>query len=113
VRRRTTPAVSADEVRRYRYQWFVLDIAFGKPEGWAPGRLERMWMAQGEGGQRQFVIRPCSSSWPSRPATTAPTTNGFRPPACCARSCWRRVGVVAAGMKAQRLAPSVRYQIAD
>jgi len=34
----------------------VLDIAFGKPKGWAPGRLERMWMAQGEGGQRLFII---------------------------------------------------------
>jgi CubicO group peptidase (beta-lactamase class C family) len=51
-----TPAVSADEVRRYGYQWFVLDIAFGKPRGWAPGRLERMWVAQGEGGQRLFII---------------------------------------------------------
>jgi CubicO group peptidase (beta-lactamase class C family) len=52
----TTPVVSADEVRRYGYQWFLLDIAFGKPKGWAVGRLERMWMAQGEGGQRLFVI---------------------------------------------------------
>jgi hypothetical protein len=43
-------------VRRYGYQWFLIDIAFGKPKGWAPGRLERMWMAQGEGGQRLFVI---------------------------------------------------------
>jgi hypothetical protein len=52
----TTPIVSADELRRYGYQWFVLDIAFGKPKGWAAGRLERMWMAQGEGGQRLFII---------------------------------------------------------
>jgi hypothetical protein len=29
---------------------------FGKPKGWAIGRLERMWMAQGEGGQRLFII---------------------------------------------------------
>jgi len=56
VTRSITPAVSADEVRRYGYQWFVLDIAFGKPKGWAVGRLERMWMAQGEGGQRLFII---------------------------------------------------------
>lgn len=56
VARCTTPVVSADEVRRYGYQWFVLDIGFGKPKGWAVGRLERMWMAQGEGGQRLFVI---------------------------------------------------------
>ena len=56
VARCVTPAVSADEVRRYGYQWFVLDIAFGKPKGWAAGRLERMWMAQGEGGQRLFII---------------------------------------------------------
>jgi len=51
-----TPFISADEVRRYGYQWFVSDIAFGQPKGWAVGRLERMWMAQGEGGQRLFVI---------------------------------------------------------
>jgi CubicO group peptidase (beta-lactamase class C family) len=52
----TTPYVSTDEMRRYGYQWFILDVAFGKPRGWAPGRLERMWMAQGEGGQRLFII---------------------------------------------------------
>ena len=51
-----SPIVSADEMRRYGYQWFVSDIAFGKSKGWAPGRLERMWMAQGEGGQRLFII---------------------------------------------------------
>lgn len=56
VARCITPVVSADEMRRYGYQWFVLDIAFGKPKGWAVGRLERMWMAQGEGGQRLFII---------------------------------------------------------
>ena len=56
IMRCITPAVSADEMRRYGYQWFALDIAFGKPKGWAPGRLERMWMAQGEGGQRLFII---------------------------------------------------------
>jgi len=47
---------STDEVRRYGYQWFLMDISFGKPEGWAPGRLERMWWAQGEGGRRLFII---------------------------------------------------------
>jgi CubicO group peptidase (beta-lactamase class C family) len=45
LERCTTPYVSTDEIRRYGYQWFVLDIAFGKSRGWAPGRLERMWMA--------------------------------------------------------------------
>jgi CubicO group peptidase (beta-lactamase class C family) len=50
------PIISADEIRRYGYQWFLVDIAFGKPKGWAPGRLERMWMAQGEGGQRLFIF---------------------------------------------------------
>ena len=56
VTRCITPVISADETRRYGYQWFVMDIAFGKPKGWAPGRLERMWWAQGEGGQRLFAI---------------------------------------------------------
>jgi CubicO group peptidase (beta-lactamase class C family) len=56
VTRCVTPQVSADEVRRYGYHWFVLDVAFGPPKGWAVGRLERMWMAQGEGGQRLFII---------------------------------------------------------
>jgi len=56
VARCISPVISADEVRRFGFQWFVLDIAFGKPKGWAVGRLERMWMAQGEGGQRLFII---------------------------------------------------------
>ena len=56
ITRCTTPVISSDELRRYGYQWFLLDVAFGKPKGWAPGRLERMWMAQGEGGQRLFII---------------------------------------------------------
>ncbi len=56
IARCTTPQVSADELRRYGYQWFLLDVAFGQPKGWAVGRLERMWMAQGEGGQRLFII---------------------------------------------------------
>ena len=56
VARCTTPLVSADEIRRYGYQWFLVDIGFGKPKGWAVGRLERLWMAQGEGGQRLFII---------------------------------------------------------
>jgi CubicO group peptidase (beta-lactamase class C family) len=56
VTRCTTPVVSADELRRYGYQWFILDVAFGKPKGWAVGRLERMWMAEGLGGQRLFII---------------------------------------------------------
>ena len=56
ITRCTTPAVSADEFRRYGYQWFLLDVAFGKPKGWAAGRLERMWMAQGEGGQRLYIV---------------------------------------------------------
>ena len=56
IARLTTPIVSADELRRYGYQWWIIDIAFGAPKGWAPGRLERMWSAMGEGGQRLFVI---------------------------------------------------------
>lgn len=56
VTRCITPVISTDEIRRYGYQWFMLDIAFGKPKGWAVGRLERIWMAQGEGGQRLFII---------------------------------------------------------
>ena len=56
VTRCITPVVSADEIRRYGCQWFILDVAFGKPKGWAVGRLERMWMAMGEGGQRLFII---------------------------------------------------------
>ena len=47
LQRCITPTVSCDEIRRYGYQWFMLDIAFGKPKGWAVGRLERMWMGPG------------------------------------------------------------------
>ena len=63
VTRCITPVVSANEIRRYGYQWFVLDIAFGKPKGWAVGRLERMWTAQGEGGQRLFINYGKDDQW--------------------------------------------------
>jgi CubicO group peptidase (beta-lactamase class C family) len=52
----TSPIVSADEFRRFGYHWYVGDIAFGQPLGWAPRHLERMWSALGEGGQRLFVL---------------------------------------------------------
>jgi CubicO group peptidase (beta-lactamase class C family) len=52
----TTPIVAVDEVRRYGYQWYMGDIAFGKPLGWAPRHLERFWGAYGEGGQRLWVL---------------------------------------------------------
>lgn len=56
IERCTSPAVSVDEIRRFGYHWYVADISFGKPRGWAPGRLERTWMAFGEGGQRLFLM---------------------------------------------------------
>jgi CubicO group peptidase (beta-lactamase class C family) len=52
----TTQFVSIDELRRYGYQWYMGDFAFGKPLGWAPGRLERWWGGFGEGGQRLFIL---------------------------------------------------------
>ena len=56
LERCTSPIVSVDEVRRFGYQWFVADISFGKPLGWAPRHLERAWIGYGEGGQRLFLI---------------------------------------------------------
>ncbi len=56
VTRCVTPAISATRFAATVIKWFIVDIAFGKPKGWAVGRLERMWMAQGEGGQRLFII---------------------------------------------------------
>jgi CubicO group peptidase (beta-lactamase class C family) len=56
LERCTTAMVSVDELRRYGYQWYVADIAYGEPLGWAVRNLERMWMALGEGGQRLFVL---------------------------------------------------------
>jgi CubicO group peptidase (beta-lactamase class C family) len=47
---------SVDEVRRYGYQWYSGDVAFGKPKGWAAGRLERWWGGFGEGGQRLWIL---------------------------------------------------------
>jgi CubicO group peptidase (beta-lactamase class C family) len=52
----TRPIVSVDELRRYGYQWYMVDIAYGEPLGWAVRHLERMWMALGEGGKRLFVL---------------------------------------------------------
>jgi CubicO group peptidase (beta-lactamase class C family) len=51
-----TPLVSVDEVRRYGYQWYVGDFAFGDQLGWRLSRLERWWGGFGEGGQRLFVM---------------------------------------------------------
>jgi CubicO group peptidase (beta-lactamase class C family) len=56
IARCTSPIVSVDEVRRFGYHWYVADIAFGNPLGWAPRHLERTWMAFGEGGQRLFLL---------------------------------------------------------
>jgi CubicO group peptidase (beta-lactamase class C family) len=56
LERCTTPLVGIDEMRRYGYQWYVVDIAYGEPLGWAVRNLERMWSALGEGGQRLFVL---------------------------------------------------------
>ena len=47
--------VAVDELRRYGYHWYVGDIAFGTPLGWARA-LERWWGAFGNGGQRLFVL---------------------------------------------------------
>lgn len=54
--RSTTPVVAVDEMRRYGYQWYVADFAYGKPLGWAPRHLERAFFGMGEGGQRLFIL---------------------------------------------------------
>jgi CubicO group peptidase (beta-lactamase class C family) len=56
IKKSTTQWASVDELRRYGYQWYLGDLAFGKPKGWSPGHLERAWSAVGEGGQRLFVF---------------------------------------------------------
>jgi CubicO group peptidase (beta-lactamase class C family) len=56
LERCTAQIVSVDELRHYGYQWYSGDFAFGKPAGWAPGRLERWWGGFGEGGQRLYVL---------------------------------------------------------
>lgn len=48
-----TPRVSADEFRRYGYQWYMGDLAFGPP---ANPRLEGWVGAVGNGGQRLWVF---------------------------------------------------------
>jgi CubicO group peptidase (beta-lactamase class C family) len=50
------PFASVDETRRFGYQWYLGDFAFGKPIGWAPEHLERWWGANGNGGQRLYVL---------------------------------------------------------
>jgi CubicO group peptidase (beta-lactamase class C family) len=56
LERCTSQIVSVDEVRRYGYQWYLGDVSFGKPLGWAPRHLERWWGGFGEGGQRIWVL---------------------------------------------------------
>ena len=88
VTRCVTPAVGADEVRRYGYQWFLIDIAFGKPKGWAVGRLERMWIAQGEGGQRLFIIPALELVIAITAGNYGREDQGRHQPASCARLSW-------------------------
>lgn len=56
IRQVTTDFVSVDEQRRYGYQWYLGDLAYGNPAGWAAAHLERWWGCFGEGGQRLFVL---------------------------------------------------------
>jgi CubicO group peptidase (beta-lactamase class C family) len=56
IGRSTTDYVSVDEQRRYGYQWYTGDLAFGRPLGWQRQYLERWWGGFGEGGQRLFVL---------------------------------------------------------
>jgi CubicO group peptidase (beta-lactamase class C family) len=48
-----SPRVSADENRRYGYQWYIGDIAFGSR---VSPRLERWVGCFGNGGQRLWVL---------------------------------------------------------
>jgi CubicO group peptidase (beta-lactamase class C family) len=52
----TRLVVGVDGLRHYGYQWYVSDVAYGEPLGWAVRHLVRMWGAMGEGGQRLFVL---------------------------------------------------------
>ena len=62
VARCITPAISADEVRRYGYQWFVLDIGFGKPKGWASDVWSACGWRRAKAASGCSLSRRCNSS---------------------------------------------------
>jgi CubicO group peptidase (beta-lactamase class C family) len=47
---------SVDDMRRFGYQWYISYFGFGKQLGWLPERVEPAWMAQGNGGQRIYIL---------------------------------------------------------
>ena len=55
LERCTAPIVSVDELRRYGYQWYVVDIALASR--WAGRSASGAHVERpGEGGQRLFVL---------------------------------------------------------
>jgi CubicO group peptidase (beta-lactamase class C family) len=56
IERSTTPHTSADDFRRFGYQWYMQHIGFGRQIGWQPEKVEQIWYAMGNGGQRLLVL---------------------------------------------------------
>lgn len=58
IERSTTPVVDVDEMRRYGYHWYLGKFAFTVAGGprWHRSRLEPLWGALGNGGQRLYLF---------------------------------------------------------
>lgn len=56
IERSVTPHTSADDFRRFGYQWYITYFGFGRQIGWQPEKVEQNWLAMGNGGQRLFVL---------------------------------------------------------
>ncbi len=56
IERSVTPHTSSDDFRRFGYHWYVTHFGFGEMIGWQPEKVEQNWLAQGNGGQRLFVL---------------------------------------------------------
>lgn len=50
------PHTSSDDFRRFGYHWYITYFGFGRQIGWQPEKVEQNWLAQGNGGQRLFVL---------------------------------------------------------
>src|SRR5215471_20801781 len=58
IERSTSPMVDVDEVHSYGYLWYSGKFAFTVSTGprWDRSRLQRVWSAIGNGGQRLYVL---------------------------------------------------------
>jgi CubicO group peptidase (beta-lactamase class C family) len=109
VTRCITPVISADEVRRYGYQWFVwtsrsASQRAGRPDGWSACGGHRAKAVSG-----CLSSRHCNSSSPSLPEITEKRTREYRQRASCVMWSWKAFARDAGYWERRGMTPS-RYR---